>query len=352
MSKSLINSDRFVFDFIIALLQTALLTVLFMKIIDLDPINDISGQIILVVISIVIIITIIHSYLCKSDIYRWKFAFLLPNDFFYYITIKNRSNLTIDYEEIKIILPRNSTFFFMKPIEIVKSRRDLERASHFHPITCKIKKLANYESKDIVLWLYIDCVKALKIKHNTAKLDVSYGHCEWDCGKPDIIGSIYLLLSKNVILLLARSTLLAFLILYILLQNPPLNIVTEPMQIQENWTEGENHSVDISAKNIGCNLLQANLSFPNSGEEQFIDAKWSSGENPMMQFVSGAVKFIKLRVQNSCPPGEYRGFIIIRANATRNIGFPFYHNIGNTSTMKLTEVPVFIRITPSPNATA
>jgi hypothetical protein len=349
-------------------------------------ISDIPFQIALSVLYITIIISIAHYFLCWSNIYSWKFAFLLPGDTSYYIIVSNKGHSCIQDEEIAVKLPEGSVLIRSKPDHKwcessfengSKYREDFERilkdskcfhagiladrlASHVSDTSKwslwinKTGKLSSGESESYVLWLHTKKNRTLiPIDIKNKSLDLTISHCDWANGDMGRLGALYLLLSKNVILLLIRSLVLAFLFLCILWQNPPLNIVTDPLQIKENCTAGDGGFVTISVKNAGCNLSQADLSFPNSSKGQLINAKWNSnGSNIIKQFNSNSIEFINLTIENKCPPGEYMGSIIISADARRNIVFPFDLTIGNTSTMKLVEVPVFIRITPRPNATA
>jgi hypothetical protein len=321
-------------------------------------ISDIPFQIALSVVYITIIISIAHYLLCRSNMYSWKFAFLLPGDISYYIIVSNKGHSCIQDEEIAVKLPEGSVLIRPKPDHKwcessfengSKYREDFERIW-----INKTGKLSSGESESYVLWLHTRKIRTLiPIDIKNKSLDLTISHCDWANGDMGWLGALYLLLSKNVILLLIRSLVLAFLFLCILWQNPPLNIVTDPLQIKENSTAGDGDFVTISVKNAGCDLLQADLSFPNSSKGQLINAKWnSSGSNMIKPFNSNRIEFINLSIENKCPPGEYMGSIIISADASRNIVFPFNLTIGNTSTMKLVEVPVFIRITPRPNATA
>lgn len=297
-----------------------------------------------------IIISIFHGLLCMSNIYLWKFAFLLPGDIIYYIIAKNKGYLNTEEVKITIELPEGSELIRQKP----EQKTDVPSPENGSKLPYKIGKLSSGESQSSVLWLHTNNNKIIIPPGTTNKsLELTINHCDWANGDVGKLGIFYLLLSKNAILLLIRLLVLAFLILFILLENPPLNIVTEPLQIQKNWTAGEEHFAVISVKNIGCNLLHANLSFQNSCKGQLINAKWvSSWSNIIKPFNSSGIEFINLSIEDNCTPGEYKGSIIISANASRKIGFPFYRIIGNTSTRKLAEVPVFITITPRQNAAA
>lgn len=413
MLGSSFRLERIFLDFIFTLIQAVMLSVLFLAILDLD----FSFQIIIGLVILAMVISSIHGLLCISDKFFWKFAFLLPGDIYYYILAKSESKPVPQGRKILVTLPADSDFILSKPVpdkgeenktEVKNSDNWLK--ARFHGIFLKLSKIllvlsnwfARYrnvsghmitenkdkknelkisdkgltyktnaleidESMSIVLWLHTKNDRKIDAKDdgNTeggksaedGKLSISCSHCEWESGKFGLLSMIYLLLSKNLILLLGRSLIMTFLFLFILFHNPPLMIVAEPMQIQENWTEGEDHHKVISAKNIGCDLLHADLLCMNSSQEQFINAKWSSDENPIESFKSGEIKFIKLNIDNMSPPGEYSGSIVISAEAQRIIVLDHYIlpsiniTIGQTNTKKLVEVPFFIRITPNLNST-
>jgi hypothetical protein len=215
--------------------------------------------------------------------------------------------------------------------------------------------LAIDELESVVFLLHTEIERSIDVKernYEQENLDISYSYCDWTCGKLDELSKIYLLISKNVILILVRLLLLILLFLYVIWLNPPLMMVTDLHQIQENWAEGESYPLEISAKNIGCDLLDANLIVYNSSK--YIDARWSSDKNPLVSIASGDAKFIYLSTNYKIPPGKYTGFIIIEARAKRIIRFPIINHtfdIGLTPFKKLVEVPFFIKVTPKSNAT-
>jgi hypothetical protein len=282
---------------------------------------------------------------------------------------KKSLSLTLNEKETEVILKIDG----IETDKLMAKKENNEIKIYDKYLTYITNTLEIGESISIVLWLHTKDDRKITAKDdgnidtketNTeegksaedGKLSISCSHCEWEYGKFGLLSKIYLLLSKNLILLLGRSLIMTFLFLLILWHNPPLMIVAEPMQIQENWTKGEDHYSVISAKNIGCDLLEVYL-FDNSSNEQFINANWSPMvENPIEIFKYDDITFINLSIDNTSPPGEYKGSISISAEAQRII-FPDTLPLINTSisgrtdTKKLVEVPFFIRITPNLNST-
>jgi len=389
MQELHIHFKRTLCDFVFTLFLTAILCILLMNVINLT-ISDISYSIGFLVLLLSILISIFHWSLCKCDIYLWKFAFLLPRDIIYYIIARNNGDSDIIDEEITIELPEESAIIRSKPNEepdpdsslenlekifkktleglkdvlknlwckhsdyiideLIKSETSNKIAPDIKFFKYNIKHLSRGESEEIILWLHTKGDRILKANSNDKSLNISISHGDWNCSSFDYLGSIYLLLSKNVILLLARSLLLLLISFLILLQNPPLLLVADPSQIQEKLIEGEGHFVIISAKNIGCDLLNASLSNMSSSKE--INASWIYKTSS--KFAYGDIRFINISIDRECPPGEYVGSIIIDAKANRiiSISFPFNHicTIGQTSAEKLVEVPFFFKIIPKLNA--
>jgi len=398
MPESHINLKRIFYDFIFTLVLTAILCALLMKAIGLTISDFLFSIVIPASIIIAIIISFFHWLLCNSDIYFWKFAFLLPGDIFYYIIATNNGYSCIYDEEIKIKLPEGSVLIRPKPNhknsepalkDVSRYRDDFRRilkGLKCHHAGFLADKLASHisdncgsserslwknrtgalsigESESYVLWMHTKINRTLiPIDTKNKFLDLTISHCDWDRGDFCKLDSLYLLISKNVILLLIRLIVLAFFILLILMQNPPLNIVTEPLQVQENWTYGEMHYVPIAIKNIGCDLFSVNVLNLNSSNDSSINATWSNNRWPNRwprdYLKSGEIGFINLSVQRNCSPGEYRGNLVITANAKRNPLpdlIPYYTIIPptfyQTYAKTLVEVPFFIRIAPKPNAT-
>lgn len=388
--KLSIEEQRFIGDFIVTIVQTVLLFGFFIMTLNLNPFRDISFKILSFSILFAALISSLHYIFCKSDTFFWKFAFLLPRDIIYYIIARNNGYSDIVEEEIIIELPNGSTIIRSKPDEendkdssldnlakisektrealktilnkfgciyrdcildeLIKSETSNKNAPNISLFNYKIKNLSRGESEDIILWLHTKGDRILKANSNDKSLNISISHCDWNCSSFDYLESVYLLLSKNVILLLARSLLLLLIFFLILLQNPPLLLVADPPQIQENLTEGEGHFVIISAKNIGCDLLNASLSNMSSSKE--INVSWIY--NTSSKFTCGDIRFINISIDRKCPPGEYMGSIMIDAKAKRNMSLPFNHSyiIGQTSAKKLVEVPFSFKIIPKLNATA
>jgi hypothetical protein len=404
MSKSCFRWARLFGDFIITLFQVALLYCLFLIVLDMDFEYLDLRALVPFILALAAVICIVHSVLCLNNWFFWKFAFLLPDDIYYYILAENKcvsdQDLRITlYAKNKFILSRpelknpkdpdkNSiyykitTFYYCgarkaagmmcdfankyactldkKEIEIKEKETKEKSISHSEDkLTFNIKKSSNREAERIILWLRKTGNNVLTIdnKENFNVFESKFG--DDSCSG---LSKCSLLVSKNVILLLGRSLLLAFLFFLILLQNPPLMIAVEPLQFQENWTSGQEKVLMISAKNIGCNLLDAYI-WTNSSNNGLITATWTSNSITKKNvFLSNDVDFIRLKVDEKCPAGEYRGSIKITGYANRTI-IPDLPYLGlldppfietpitvPTYTKKLAEVPFFFKIIPKLNA--
>ena len=363
---------RLLCDLFITFILVFLLADLFRRVLDLD---DFNTEKIFLICLVILSISIGHHLLCISNNFFWKFAFLLPNDVYYYIFAKKKQNL---YDNLEIELDKSINFILSNPLpfqpgashgdEIFQKNIKIRA----YQIVLKIlksmpgSKLLKYEiedsdSIDIILLLQKKDKTKLKIV-NGENYYISQGQYGNQCNEFGLY-FLYLLFSKNVILLLMRSILLIFIFMAILWQNPPLMVVADPLQIQENWTQDEISDIIISAKNIGCNLINVSLE-TESFDEKLINSYWISKPKEKNEtFLSNDVHFIRLMVNGKCPPGEYRGSIKITAKANRIIvpnlsswrfldQLPLNTPITDTTyTKKLVDVPYLIRITPRLNAT-
>jgi hypothetical protein len=124
-------------------------------------------------------------------------------------------------------------------------------------------------------------------------------------------------------------------------------MTTNPNQVQENLTEGQERVIYILAKNIGCDIFDEkveNISFNTTLINALLLASKKGAQS----------NFIRLNVSDKCRSGEYRGSIIITAKANRIIfsGFAILPPlVCPTRNKTLAEVPFFFRITPSLNPT-
>jgi len=406
MSKSCFRWARLFWDFIITFFQVALLYVLFLIVLDLDFEYLDWWDLVPFFLALAAVICIVHSLLCLNNWFFWKFAFLLPDEIYYYILAENKC---VSDQDIRITLNARNKFILSRPerkngdapnknsiyfnilifyyygarkaagrmcdfankyagildkkeIEIKEKETKEKSISHSEDkLTFNIKKSSNREAERIILWLRKKDNEILSIdnKENFNVFESKFGNDSCDG-----LSRFSSLLSKNVILLLGRSLLLAFLFFLILSQNPPLMIALEPLQFQENWTSGQENVLMISAKNIGCNLLDAYI-WTNSSNNELINATWTSNSITKKDvFLSNDVDVIRLKVDENSPAGEYRGSIKITGYANRTI-IPDLHYLGlldllfietpitvPTYTKKLAEVPFLFRINPKLNATA
>lgn len=381
MSRSLLS--RSCLDFFLTFFLVLLLVLFFMLMLDININIILLYNLSPYLLFIAAIIIVIHLLFCFSDEFFWKFAFLMPNEYYYYIFVKNRSKqpekISIHIKDAKLILSKPdaepmkdiiTTKIWRCPLKIIcPCSPALKKASATH--TSEImtsddcSSTLNFiidnsyvnEAKRIVLWLNI-CGPTNGSTVNIDKcddLDIFERQFGNPCNKswPDYL---YLLLSKNVILLLARLLLLTIFFLAVLLQNPPPMMVADPSQIQENFTTGQEHFIYISAKNIGCDLFDSDVE-TMSFNKSLINAKFTESNSTIR---SNEVKFIRLGISDQCLPGEYRGSIIITAKANRkwNCGLPHLMSnltipsldLGQTYIKKLAEVPYIIRIAPVLNA--
>jgi hypothetical protein len=111
MSRSSFRWSRFILDSIFTLIQAFMLSVLFLAILDLD----FNFQIIIGLAIVAAVISIIHSLLCFSEKFFWKFAFLLPGDIYYYILAKSESKPVPQGRKILVTLPTDSDYILSKP---------------------------------------------------------------------------------------------------------------------------------------------------------------------------------------------------------------------------------------------
>jgi hypothetical protein len=210
------------------------------------------------------------------------------------------------------------------------------------------------EAKRILLWLQKNGPddSSVTIDGDRYYLEIIVRQFNNTCNKMGL-EYIYLLLSKNVILLLARSLIMTLIFLVVLFQNPPLMIAVNPCQIQENLTYGQDHFIYISTKNIGCDLFNPR-SETISFNKSLINASFVESD-PII--LCNETRFVRLHISDKCPEGEYRGSIIIAAKANRRWidAIPDWiqnktlisSDLGETYLRELAEVPYIIRISPA-----
>jgi len=340
MSKFRLN--RVMLDLVFTFLLALLLSFIFMIILDIEIHLEFIKQLIEPIMILAIVIVIVHQLFCISDEFFWKFAFLLPDEVYYYIIAKNKScsseDLRINLNDSVLILPRP---------EAKKNKLDP---------AIEIGRSYINEAKNIVLLLQKkgDNSPEIKNRYLFEIIESYYGRtCLFKLR--ELPRYIYLLFYNNAILLLGRSLLLTILFALVLLQNPPIMIAVNPVQIQENLTAGIAHTTMIFVENNGCDLSDVKLQ-NCVFKENMINVTWEkTNSTDKGEFSSTKYDFIFLNVSANLSPGEYIGSIKITASANRFIlpSLPRIDNApihGKTFTKRLAEVPFFLRIVPDLNA--
>ncbi|MFZ2471106.1 MAG: hypothetical protein WAW52_04100 [Methanothrix sp.] len=339
--------ERILLDLLFTSLLAALLAFFFMLILDLVITIEVIKDLFPLIGWLVMAIVFLHLIFCLSNDFFWKFGFLLPDELYYYIFVKNKSDLS------KYLIIN------LDASELILSRPNWD---HKNKLKIEIDKSCTNEAQRIVLWLRKIGDNILTIENRDCfEIIESQGS---NCGWKDAPHSIYFVIYNNIILLLVRSLLLLSLFTLILLQNPPIMIAVDPTQIQENLSQGEERIITISTENIGCNLYDVKLD-TRFFNESLVNAAWMrSNLNVSGSFPSNNVDFVRLKVDENSPAGEYRGSIKITGYANRTI-IPDLHYLGlldlpfietpitvPTYTKKLAEVPFLFRINSKLDATA
>lgn len=335
------NKDRLFWDFIETSILVWLLIILFRRVLDIDLSIELPYHLSMLIVPIAAIIAFLHLLFCLfSDEFFRKFAFLMPGDYYYYIFIKNNSRLQ---KNISVTI-KNANLVFPFP----------NKDTCTSPLQFTIDNSYVKEAKRILLWLQKNGPddSSVTIDGDRYYLEIIVRQFNNTCNKMGL-EYIYLLLSKNVILLLARSLIMTLIFLVVLFQNPPLMIDVNPCQIQENLTYGQDHFIYISTKNIGCDLFNPR-SETISFNKSLINASFVESD-PII--LCNETRFVRLHISDKCPEGEYRGSIIIAAKANRRWidAIPDWiqnktlisSDLGETYLRELAEVPYIIRISPA-----
>lgn len=135
MSRLRIDGRRLFWDFVVTLILFLLLSILFTQILDLDLI-EIAFNLILLSIALDLVILTFHSVLCQSNGFFWMFAFLLPDEMYYYIFANIKPN---GANNLKLIIKDSP--------DIVSSKPMSEK-------TQRLNKSYEFLSLEIYSWLF------------------------------------------------------------------------------------------------------------------------------------------------------------------------------------------------------
>jgi hypothetical protein len=358
----ILHGKRFVFDFIITFLFICILYILGLLILGFDLLQQIVPDSLQKIASnsllLALIIVSVHLLLCLHDeAFFRKYTFLLPEDITYYIFLRNKSGVVLTDKTLVIGTPANSKHILSDP--------KLEEGC----LSYRIDKLKKGETKVIFLLLHtnkIDLIKNWGHDGNSwererkrseenrkieRKLEIPYKkfNMELDMwwSSPDnifadasILRNAYLLLTKNVILLLFRFLISILLFFCVLALNPPPIIDVDSQQIYDNLTTNQEDTIIISINNLGCDLH--NLAAKNSEKENAspiaIEKRWTSNS---INLDSNFPESIRLNIKSS-DAGVYSGFISITANGSRR--FTMIKSLNETAKKTLSIIPYHIQI--------
>ena len=134
------------------------------------------------------------------------------------------------------------------------------------------------------------------------------------------------LLSRNTVALSFRSLFLIFLLLAVLFFNPPVHVVTNPSIVEGCILASDNITTNTTTKVVSINNLGVNLTNVSHTNNVSINKNGLYNTNRSQsdeEILSGSFKTftINITATNETYPGEYQGFIEMRAKASRT--WPF-----------------------------
>jgi hypothetical protein len=332
---------RLLMIFIISIILVGITNIIGLLILGLNLKQIHTLDIIIEIIVLSGIITVLHYFLCMDDTIFKKFGFLLPNDITYYIFIFNKIDRKLK-NEVSLEITCNEK----EKLESEKFKHILSCPKFEENLKYSIDKILGYESKCLFLLLHTkDARKERKIYFNLSELNKKNLKTWWWSPDPidkdwSFVEKIFLLISKNTIVILAISMILTLLLSIVLLFNPPINLIVDPPLIKENMTEGQEKLIVISIKNIGCDLSDLTL----ASSDNILMAKFKGRSNSSIESLpSGATKYANVTI-NYMPEGKYAGFINI--NASREI--KTIKSSQKTEIRTIYEIPFSIQIYKNP----
>jgi hypothetical protein len=288
-------------------------------------------------LKIAIIISVFHFFLCLDSTFFRKFGILLPNDITYYIFVFNKSSKKLESDDYKIMENK----LIIKTPETSKhilSYPEFEEGC----LHCDMGEFSAWETKHFFLLLHtVNKRKDRKIDFNKDMLNKNLQLHWWS---PDHISNewshlerFFLLISRNFVVILCISMILILLFGIVLLFNPPINLIVDPMLIKANLTEGEEKLIEISIKNIGCDLR--NITIEPSDSKLKLDDNWKSDRGIYLS--SGDSEGAKITIKNMSE-GECSGILTIKANGVRDL--KRIESINKTELKSIYEIPFNLQI--------